>query len=130
MNAVLKEMFDKVDRMSADGFVGYLADDVTFRFGNAPELIGKDNVRAGIEVFFTHIAGLKHVLLDEWSERNTTILRFDTHYTKLDLSLVVIPCCATLRFTASGMIDDYRIYADITPLYADSYTTEVRRASA
>ncbi|HDS1738320.1 nuclear transport factor 2 family protein [Pseudomonas putida] len=118
MNAELTEMFRKVDLMSADGFVSYLASDVKFRFGNAPELVGKANVLAGIEAFFANIAGLEHVLVDEWTERGTTILRFDTHYTRHDRSIFVAPCCAVLQFNGEGLIDDYRIYADVSPLFS------------
>lgn len=130
MNPDLTEMFNVIDRMSAEGFVSYLADDVVFRFGNAPELAGKDNVLAGIKVFFSHIAGLNHFLLEKWSEGNTSILRFDTQYTKFDQSLVLIPCCAVIRFNQLRMIDDYRIYADITPLYTETPAAIGRRTSA
>jgi len=129
MNTEQEEMFRKIDMMSADGFVSYLAGDVKFRFGNAPELVGRDSVQAAIESFFSNIAGLKHVLLDEWNERGTTILRFDTHYTKHDRSVFVAPCCAVLRYDTQGLIDDYRIYADVSPLYSSSLGNEARLVS-
>lgn len=130
MNSQLKEMFLKVDSMSTDGFVSYLADDVKFRFGNAPELVGKDSVRDGVEAFFSNILGLQHFLVDEWHEAETAILRFDTHYIKKDRNVVVLPCCVILHFNGEDLIDDYRIYADVSPLFDGSLIVEDCLASA
>jgi len=130
MNPELTGMFESVDRMAVDGFLSYLADDVVFRFGNSPEMVGKEVVRAGIELFFSQIASLEHVPRGTWSEGDTSILRFDTCYTKHDGTLIVVPCCVVVHFNPSRLIDDYRIHIDLSPLHSSAPATEARRASA
>ncbi|VVM82495.1 hypothetical protein PS647_02390 [Pseudomonas fluorescens] len=130
MNHELTGMFESVDRMSVEGFLSYLTDDVVFRFGNSPEVVGKEGVRAAIETFFTQIASLEHILQGVWSEGDTTIMRFDTYYTKHDGTIINVPCCVVVHFNASRLINDYRIHIDISPLYSNAYASEVIRASA
>lgn len=130
MSFELKGMFDSVDRKSVEGFLDYLADDVVFRFGNSPELIGKDVVRAGIEMFFTQIESLEHVLQGVWSEGETSIMQFDTCYTRLDGTIVVVPCCVVVRFNASRLINDYRIHIDLSPLHSSTPDSYLVRRSA
>ncbi|EJM16997.1 ketosteroid isomerase-like protein [Pseudomonas sp. GM18] len=130
MNHELTGMFESVDRMSIEGFLSYLADDVVFRFGNPPEMKGKKVVGEAIELFFTQIASLKHVLQGVWSEGDTTIMRFDTYYTKHDGTVINVPCCVVVHFNASRLINDYRIHIDISPLYSNAYASDVIHASA
>lgn len=118
MKHELAGMFEDVDRMSVDGFLSYLTDDVVFRFGNAPELRGKQAVREAIELFFSGIAGLKHEPQGAWSEGDTTVLRFDTHYTKHDGVVLSVPCCVVVQFNTSRLIHDYRIHIDISSLFS------------
>lgn len=130
MNPELTGMFESVDRMLVEGFLSYLTDDVVFRFGNSPEMKGKEAVGEAIESFFTQIASLKHILQGVWSEGDTTIMRFDTYYTKHDGTIVNVPCCVVVHFNASRLIDDYRIHIDLSPLYSSASTGNVIQASA
>ncbi|NBA93647.1 nuclear transport factor 2 family protein [Pseudomonas sp. R5(2019)] len=130
MNPELKGMFESVDNKSVEGFLSYLADDVVFRFGNAPEIAGKEDVRAGIERFFSQIVSLEHVLKGVWNEGETTILQFDTYYTKQDGVIVGVPCCVVVRFNAERLINDYRIHIDLSPLYTSTPDRYLIRASA
>ena len=39
------------------------------------------------------------------------------HYTRLDEAKLTLPCCTVFRLR-DGLIADYRIYMDISPMYA------------
>jgi ketosteroid isomerase-like protein len=129
MNYELKDMFESVDRMSVEGFLSYLTDDVVFRFGNSPEISGKEVVKTAIESFFTQISSMEHILQGVWSEGDTTIMRFDTYYTKHDYTIVNVPCCVVVHFNVSRLIDDYRIHIDLSPLYSSISAGRVNQAS-
>lgn len=51
-------LFAAIDRKDAATFAAYLADDVMFRFGNAPPSHGHDTARAAVEAFFAGVAAL------------------------------------------------------------------------
>jgi ketosteroid isomerase-like protein len=130
MNHELTGMFESVDRLSVEGFLSYLTDDVVFRFGNSPEIAGKEVVKEAIESFFTQISLMEHILQGVWREGDTTIMRFDTYYTKHDGTIVNVPCCVVVHFNASRLIDDYRIHIDLSPLYSSASAGNVIQASA
>jgi SnoaL-like protein len=87
------------------------------RFGNADEVVGRDAIEAAIAGFFTTIKALSHRLLDQWDVDDATILQFETTYTRLDGDRVTVPAVTIYR-RGDELIDDYRVYVDLGPVYA------------
>ncbi|OYD73813.1 nuclear transport factor 2 family protein [Paraburkholderia hospita] len=116
----LEQMFAAVDRKDADGFVAHLSEHVVFQFGNAPELKGRHAVAAGVTDFFNVIAGLRHVPIGNWDNGDYSIRCFMTYYRRLDGIEVSVPCACFLHHEATDLIDDYRIYIDLAPVFANA----------
>ena len=131
MSYALKEMFDYIDDKNIEGFLTFLADDVVFRFGNAPKLVGKTAIKEGVDIFNTQIVSMEHVLTGEWTPADdVTILEFDSYYTKHNGVTVGVPCCVVLRFNDNHLIDDYRINIDLSPVFASAPEAHLIRATA
>jgi ketosteroid isomerase-like protein len=106
-----------IDSMDARQFASNLADDCVLRYANHPEVHGRDAIVSAIEAFYGTIAGLRHVPLNEWTIGETTVLQFEVTYTRHDGGEVTVPAVSIVR-TDGDVIDDYRIYVDLTPVYA------------
>jgi hypothetical protein len=130
MNYAMKAMFDCVDSKNIEGFLSYLSDDVEFRFGNAPKLVGKVAIKDGVGAFYSQIQGLEHVMTGVWELDHVTIIEFDSYYTKHTGVTVGVPCCVVLRFNADRLINDYRINIDLSPVFASVPDSHLIRATA
>jgi len=114
-----QEVLRTVDRMDATGFASYFTEDGTFRFGNAPEAKGRAEIGGAVSEFFGSIKALRHRILDEWSDGSAQIVEVEVTYTKHDDSPVDLMAACIFR-TRGDLVSDYRIYMDISPLYAQS----------
>jgi ketosteroid isomerase-like protein len=111
------ELFADIDRMDAKAFASHLAEDCTLRFGNADEVVGRDAIEAAIAGFFSTINGLSHHIVEQWDIGDATILEFESTYTRMDDRRVTVPAVTIYR-RGGDLIDDYRIYVDLAPVYA------------
>jgi hypothetical protein len=87
------------------------------RFGNADEVIGRDAIEEAIAGFFTTIKGISHRFVHEWDVEDTTISQLEATYTRMDDRRFTLPGVAIWRH-GGDLIDDYRIYVDLAPVYA------------
>lgn len=115
----LVEVFRTVDRMDAKGFASYFTGDGTFRFGNAPEAKGQSEITEAVTNFFSSIKALRHSVVDEWMDGPVQIAEVEVTYTRHDDSTVDLTAACVFR-TEGDRCFDYRIYMDISPLYASS----------
>ena len=65
-------LFAAIDRQDAAAFVGFLTDDAVFRFGSAPPVQGRDDIRAAVGGFFDTIAGCSHAIHKTLGDGSTT----------------------------------------------------------
>jgi hypothetical protein len=131
MSYAMKEMFDHIDSKNIDSFLTFLADDVEFRFGNAPKLVGKAAIKAAVDIFNSQIVSMEHVLTGVWTPSDDiTILEFDSYYTKHNGITVGVPCCVVLRFNDNHLIEDYRINIDLSPVFASAPESHLIRVTA
>ncbi len=111
-------LFAAIDAQDGAAFVGYLTDDAVFRFGSAPAVRGRAAVQAAVEGFFDSIAGLSHSIDRRFGEDGTLVVEGEVTYTRHDGRKVVVPFVDV--FECEGdKIAEYKIYIDISPLYAD-----------
>jgi ketosteroid isomerase-like protein len=115
--ATTTEVLADVDRMDATGFASHMAEDCVLRFANSDEIVGREAIEAAIAGFFTTIKGLSHRIVGEWEVGATTIVQLEATYTRLDGREVPVPAAVIYR-RRDGLIADYRIYVDQTPVYA------------
>jgi ketosteroid isomerase-like protein len=114
-------LFATIDQMKVEEFVAFFAEDGQFRFGNADTLFGKQAIRDAITEFFSSIQGLSHditgVWKGEWDLGDVVSVEANVTYIRQDGQVVTLPATSTLRFKGN-LIQDYRIFMDISPVFA------------
>ncbi len=108
-------LFECIDARDRQGFVGFLHDDVEFRFGNAPPVTGRSSVGEVVGGFFDSIAALRHELERTWSEGDTVICHGTVTYTRHDTSTLHVPFANVFELEA-GRVKRYLIFADVSGL--------------
>src|SRR5262245_45967721 len=111
------DLFADIDSMDPGAFARHLADDVSFRFGNADPVIGRDAVRDTWAGFCEGIAGVAHEVIEQWEDGSATIVESTVTYTRKDGSTISLPVVTIYRGEAD-LIADYRIFMDVAPLFA------------
>ena len=107
-----------IDTMDVEQQLPFFTDDATFTFGNNPPMTGHDGIRAGIGAFFGGIHGIRHTVTHCWQpDDETVIVEFETTYIRLDDTKVTLNAGAVFRLR-DDKIADYRVYADVTPVFA------------
>ena len=117
-NEFLDNLFECIDRKDADGFAAYLTPDGRFRFGSGPVAEGRDAVRAAVSAFFATVAGLEHRLFKAVRDGDTLMMEGEVTYTRHDGSSITLPFANVFEMDGS-LVSDYKVYADVAPLYAD-----------
>lgn len=112
-------LFACIDRRDAEGFAGFLSEDGTFCFGNQPPVQGRAAISEAVGGFFASIAGLSHRIDRVWQDTGSIICIGEVTYERLDGSRITLPF-ADIFFMDGELIGDYRIYMDVTPLFADA----------
>ena len=118
MSTMTTDLLADVDRMDAKAFASYLSEDCVLRFANADEVVGRDAIEGAIAGFFGTIKGISHHIVGQWDVDDTSIVQFEATYTRLDDRQVTVPAVTIYRRAAEDLIDDYRIYVDLGPIYA------------
>ena len=114
----LKALFAAIDSMDSDAFVAFLTADAEFRFGSAPAVAGREAIRAAVDGFFSTIAALSHRVTATFPGGGSLACEGEVTYTRHDGRKVVLPFADVFEFDGE-LITNYKIYMDISPLYAD-----------
>lgn len=110
-------IFAIIDRQDAAAFADAFDREGVFIFGNAEPVVGHAAIEAAVSAFFGVIRSLRHDLHDVWQIDDTVISRLTVTYTRYGGTIVSLPA-ATIWREKAGLITDYRIYADLAPLFA------------
>lgn len=113
----VSEVYEAVDSMDEHRLARFLTEDCTFVYANNAPVIGRANIAEYSKDFMALIAGIKHHLLDVWASDDVVVSRIEVTYTRKDASTLTIPAVTIWRMR-DWQIDDYRIYIDVTPLFA------------
>jgi len=111
------EVLADVDRMDAKAFASYLGGDCVLRYANADEVVGRDAIEEAIAGFFSTIKGLSHHIVEQWEVGDMTIVQLEATYTRMDDRRVTLPAVTIYR-RGTDLIDEYRVYVDLAPVYA------------
>ena len=112
-----KRYYSAVDSMNVEEFTALHTEDVRLRFGNAETVVGRDAVVGGIVGFWGSIKGLRHNFVQTWDEGDVEIVEALIDYTRHDGKVVTLPCTSILR-KRGDLVQDLRIYMDVSPVYA------------
>jgi ketosteroid isomerase-like protein len=112
-----RRLFAAFDGNDVATLATLVTDDVRLQLMNNEPAFGQQSFAAAVGAFHDSIAGIRHEILDVWSDSEAVIVELRVHYTRLDGGNVTLPCCNVFRVRDSR-IADYRSYMDITPVYA------------
>jgi ketosteroid isomerase-like protein len=110
-------IFTAFDAKDVEALAAWMTDDVRLQIGNTPTVNGKAGFVESLQVFFTSVANVRHTVTHVSSDMDAVIAELRVHYTRLDGAELTLPCCNVFR-TRDGAVTDYRVYMDITPVYA------------
>jgi ketosteroid isomerase-like protein len=111
-------LFADIDSREPERFAQHLAPNVVMRFGNADPVNGREAVRDAWAQFCDGLDGVRHELVDTFEKGDRTVVEARVTYTRKDNREVTVPVVTIYRAPA-GLIDDYRIYIDVAPVFAD-----------
>ena len=103
--------------MEPEAFTRHLSDDVRFTFGNSETVVGRDEVRDVWAGFCDGIAGVSHEVIEQFEQGSATIVESTVTYTRKDNSTISLPVVTIYRGDGD-LIEDYRIFMDVAPLFA------------
>jgi ketosteroid isomerase-like protein len=112
------KLFASIDAMDTESFLGFIAQDCTFRFGSSPPVTGREGIRAAVSDFFSMFAALRHRPTRVIANGDGIACEGEVTYTRHDARQVTLPFCNIFEVNA-GLISVYRIYIDIGPLFAE-----------
>jgi hypothetical protein len=110
-------LFDDIDSMEPERFAQHLAPNAVMRFGNADPINGRDAIRDAWGAFCADLGGVRHRLVDTFEKDDRTVVEAQVTYTRKDGLEVTVPV-VTIYGAPGELIDDYRIYVDLAPLFA------------
>jgi ketosteroid isomerase-like protein len=110
-----EHIFAVVDAGDAAGFVKLLTVDARFRFGNAPQVIGSDAIRAAVAGFFSAIASSRHQVHGTWAGGATAVCEGEVTYRRHDGLVLSFPFVNVFELRGE-LIAAYRIYIDLSSL--------------
>lgn len=114
----LDKLFASIDAMDVMSFLGFIAEDCTFRFGSSPPVTGQEAIRASVNDFFSMFTGLRHDLNRVVADENGIVCEGEVTYTHHDGRSVSVPFCNVFE-ADGGLISLYRIYIDMGPVFAE-----------
>ncbi len=112
----LEPLFAAIDRRDADTFATFLADDATFRFGNADGVVGRAAIREAVGGFFASIARLDHTIADAWALDGAVVVHGSVTYTRHDGGRLTVPFANVFKLQGEK-IGEYLIFVDASQLY-------------
>ena len=111
-------LFAAIDAMDSAAFVSYLTDGAVFRFGSADPVQGREAIQAAVEGFFGSIAGLSHSIERTVRDGDVVFCEGEVRYRRHNGTEITLPFADIFDY-ADDLIDHYKIYMDIAPLYAE-----------
>ncbi len=107
-----REMFLALDGGDVQGFMSFLAEDVSFRFGNGPAVSGRVAVQSAVGNFLSRFESISHLLEYCWLEGERMALEGQVAYHFRDGRVVDVPFVDVFQLR-EGKILQYLIFIDL-----------------
>jgi ketosteroid isomerase-like protein len=115
---LVSDVFSLVDSGDARAFSQLFSENGRMRFGNWDTRVGRQTIEQGISQFFQTIKGLHHNVTNEWVIGEDHIAELSVTYDRLDGAQATIPVVTMWRTGDDNLIEDYRVFLDLTPVFA------------
>lgn len=111
----VEALYQVVDARDVAALANFLHPELTFRFGNAGGITGKEQVLTANKGFFASIDDMSHSIDTVVQQGEQLVCDGQVNYIRQDGSTHSAQF-ATLLKVEDGLIRDYRIYADLSEL--------------
>jgi ketosteroid isomerase-like protein len=112
----VRSLFEAMDGAAIPAAAALMTDDVHVRFGNGDPIEGRDAFAVSGEQFTASIGSIRHEITYIQNFEDVVVVEMQVHYTRLDAKQLTLPCCNVFRMR-DGLVADYRVYMDISPVY-------------
>jgi hypothetical protein len=102
--------------LDTDAFVALLTPDVRFRFGSSAELHGREAVHASVQKLFDSMTHIQHTTRKLLVDATQIFLQADVEFTPKQGAPLTFPYVNVLTVEPAGLISEYLIHIDISPL--------------
>ena len=100
-------------------FFGFFTDDCEFRMANNEVVHGREAIQAWVAGYLGSVAGMRHVVLEEWGTDDVAAVRVEVTYTMRNGTEFTLPAVTRTR-VRDGKVTEYLIFMDPTPVEAAS----------
>lgn len=114
----VRDVFRRVDTFDAAQFAELFAPQGRLVFANGDPTYGPAAAEASTGGFFSTIRGISHKLVGEWHQGATSVADVETTYDRVDGKKVTLAAVSIMHRREDGLIDDYRVFFDVAPIYA------------
>jgi ketosteroid isomerase-like protein len=100
-------------------FFGFFTDDCEFRMANNEVVRGREAIQAWVAGYLGSVAGMRHVVLEEWVTDDVAAVRVEVTYTMRNGTEFSLPAVTRTR-VRDGKVTEYLIFMDPSPVEAAS----------
>ncbi|SDZ13412.1 Ketosteroid isomerase-related protein [Geodermatophilus africanus] len=100
-------------------FFALFTDDCRFRMANSEVICGRDAIQAWVARYLGSVAGMRHVILEEWAADDVAAVRVEVTYTMQNGTEFTLPAVTRTR-VRDGKVAEYLIFMDPSPVRAAS----------
>ena len=101
-------------------FFGFFTDDCQFRMANNDVIRGREAIQAWVASYLGSVAGMRHVILEEWVSDDVAAVRVEVTYSMQNGSQFTLPAVTRTR-VRDGKVTEYLIFMDPGPVQAASH---------
>jgi hypothetical protein len=118
VSALTRSVFGSLDAGDIDAFMAPFDENCTVAFGNLEPISGTAALGSLVDQLRTVVKTFHHGIVHEWVVGRDTIAELAMVYERHDGRSVALPSTAILTVNGNGLVTDWRIFMDPTPLYA------------
>ena len=100
-------------------FFDFFTDDCEFRMANNQVVRGRDAIQAWVARYLGSVAGMRHVVLEEWAADDVAAVRVEVTYSMANGTEFTLPAVTRTR-VRDGKVTEYLIFMDPSPVEAAS----------
>jgi hypothetical protein len=100
-------------------FFAFFSEDCAFRMANNEIVVGRDNIQAWVANYLGSVAGMQHVIFEEFTAGDVTAIYLDVTYTMQNGETFTLPAMTRTRVKDDKVIE-YLIFMDPSPVVAAS----------
>jgi ketosteroid isomerase-like protein len=113
----IRDVFAALDNKDLTELATHVSEDIRMTMSNADPIEGKPSFVQRAEAFVGSLASIRHEITSLWTVDDVVIAELWVHYGRLDGQQLTLPCCNVFR-VRDGLVTDYRVYMDSTPVFA------------